>query len=41
MTYKYIENILDQNLKNVELTLEIYDKYVYLLKETERAVQWT
>jgi len=36
-TYKYINEILDVNLKNVECTLEIYDKYAYLLKETEKA----
>ncbi|CAD8159976.1 unnamed protein product [Paramecium pentaurelia] len=39
-TYKTINEILDINLKNVESTLEIYEKYSFLLKETEKATQW-
>ena len=39
-TYKTINEILDINLKNVESTLEIYEKYSYLLKETEKATSW-
>jgi len=36
-----IESILDQNLKNVEGCLQIYDEYAYLLKEVDKAVFWT
>jgi hypothetical protein len=35
-----IESILDENLKNVQGVIEIYDKYAYLLREVERAMSW-
>ena len=36
-----IEHILDSNLRNIEKTLEIYNKHVYLLKETDKALAWS
>lgn len=35
-----IEAILDENLKNVEGCLEIFEKFAYLLKEVDKAVAW-
>ena len=35
-----IEAILDDNLKNVEGCVEIFDKFAYLLKETDKAMLW-
>ena len=38
--YENIEAILDQNLTNIESTLDIYEKYAYLLKEMDKAMGW-
>jgi hypothetical protein len=37
---KNIECILTENLANVELSLQIYEEYAYLLKEMDKAVAW-
>jgi dynein heavy chain len=35
-----IESILEQNLKNIEGCLEIYEDYAYLLREVDKAMVW-
>lgn len=39
--YQNIDSILDQNLNNVLESLEIYEQYSYLLKESEKTQVWS
>ena len=35
-----VENTIKNNLKNIVQTLEIFNKYSYIVKEKERAEVW-